>query len=28
LIQTKADAQIKINNRQREKWLAEHPEYR
>jgi hypothetical protein len=28
LIQTKADAQIKINKRQREKWLAEHPEYR
>ena len=28
LIQTKADAQIKINKRQREKWLAEHPEYK
>jgi hypothetical protein len=27
LIQTKADAQIKRNKREREKWLAEHPEY-
>jgi hypothetical protein len=27
LIQIKADAQIKINKRQQEKWLAEHPEY-
>jgi hypothetical protein len=27
LIQSKADAQIKINKRQQEKWLAEHPEY-
>ncbi len=28
LIQTKADAQIKKNAKEREKWLAAHPEYR
>lgn len=27
LLQTKVDAQIKRNKREREKWLAEHPEY-
>lgn len=28
LVQAKADAHIKRNAREREKWLAEHPEYR
>ena len=27
LLQTKVDAQIKRNKRERDKWLAEHPEY-